>query len=204
MTSVQNDQKLSKYIDSYIDELKRCADLLKKDHVEVMVEMIMDAYKKGKKVFIIGNGGSASNASHMACDFGKGTLARVYDDRKKRFKVYSLTDNVAMMTAIANDICYEDIFVQQLENLIEAGDVVIALSGSGNSENVVRAVKYANKRRAKTIGILGFKTGGKLAGLVQCPIVVDSNHYGICEDIQLVLDHIITDWLAKLRVKNTA
>jgi D-sedoheptulose 7-phosphate isomerase len=170
--------------------------------IEQAVDMLEEAYKKGRKIFIMGNGGSASNSSHMACDLGKGTLSRVYDDHKKRFKVYSLTDNVALMSAFANDLSYEDIFVQQLRNLVEKDDVVIALSGSGNSINVIKAVKYAKFCKAKSIGFLGFGNGGKLASLVDCAIISKSNQYGPCEDIQLILDHIISEWMARVRINN--
>ncbi|OGG00074.1 hypothetical protein A3D78_05145 [Candidatus Gottesmanbacteria bacterium RIFCSPHIGHO2_02_FULL_39_14] len=189
------------FIDDYIRGLKESLDRLPRDKIEEAIGIILEAYKRGRKIFVMGNGGSASNASHMACDLGKGTLRRVYDEREKRFRVISLTDNVALMTAFANDLSYSDVFVQQLRNLVEAEDVVIVLSGSGNSINVVRAVKYAKKKGAKTIGLLGFKTGGKLAAMVDCAIIADSLHYGQCEDIQLILDHIITSWIARVKQK---
>jgi D-sedoheptulose 7-phosphate isomerase len=193
-------QSIKLYVTNYFDELKRCLDDLDQETIEKTIDLLLEAYRKGKKVFIIGNGGSASNASHMACDLSKGTLSRVYDDGKKRFKVYSLTDNVAIMTAFANDLSYDAIFVQQLRNLVQSGDIVIALSGSGNSVNIIKAVKYAHKRKAKTIGFLGFKNGGKLGKLVDVAVIVNSNNYGPCEDIQLVLDHVISNWLANLRI----
>src|SRR3989344_3803930 len=133
------------FVDDYIKELKRCLDRLDRKKISEVIELLIVAYKKGKKIFILGNGGSASNASHIACDLGKGTLSRVYDDHRRRFKVYSLTDNVALITAFGNDLSFEDIFVQQLRNLVEKDDVVIVLSGSGNSMNVVKAVNYAKK-----------------------------------------------------------
>lgn len=187
------------FIQQYINDLKNVLDELDSDKIEKAMDMIMTAYKNSRKIFIMGNGGSASNASHMACDIGKGTLQRIYDEEEKRFRVISLTDNVAIMTALANDLSYEDIFVQQLRNLVERNDLVIVLSGSGNSKNVVKAVTYAKKCGAKTIGLLGFKTGGKLGRMVDCPIVVNSLAYGPCEDIQLVLDHIITSWITKIK-----
>ena len=164
--------------------------------------MLMEAYHNNRQVFIMGNGGAASNASHMACDLGKGTLTREYDENEPRFRVISLTDNVAIMTAFANDLSYEDVFVQQLRNLVEKDDVVIALSGSGNSINIVKAVEYARKCQARTIGFLGFRTGGKLAKIVDCAIIADSPFYGPSEDLQLILDHIITSWIAKIKGKH--
>lgn len=190
---------MNDFIDSYIYELERCLDTLDRKKIEEVIRLLMVAYKKRKKIFIMGNGGSASNASHMACDLGKGTLLRVYDEDEPRFRVISLTDNVAMMTALANDLSYEHVFVQQLQSLVEKGDVVIVLSGSGNSKNVIKAVDYAKKSGAKTIGFLGFKNGGKLGKMVDLAIIVDSNTYGPCEDIQLILDHIITGWITKVK-----
>lgn len=187
------------FINQYIEELKHCLDTLDREMIKKAIDMLMHTYSANKKIFILGNGGSASNASHMACDLGKGTLKKFYDDKEKRFRVISLTDNVAIMTAFANDLSYEDIFAQQLKNLVEKGDLLIVMSGSGNSPNVIKAVKYANKNGAKTIGLLGFRTGGKLGKLVNIPVIVDSNSYGPCEDIQLVLDHIITSWITKIK-----
>jgi len=190
---------LSSHIDKYIRELKKTIDKLPQQKIEEAVGIIMAAYKRGRKIFVMGNGGSASNSSHLACDLGKGTLRRIYDEKEKRFRVISLTDNVAMLTAFANDLSYDDIFIQQLRNLVEKGDVVIVLSGSGNSFNTVKAVAYAKRNGAKIIGILGFKSGGKLARMVDCAIIADSLNYGQCEDIQLILDHIITSWIGKVK-----
>lgn len=187
------------FIENYILELIRCLKSLDKTKIELIIDVLVDAYKKDRKVFILGNGGSATTASHMACDLGKGTLQRVYDNTERRFRVISLTDNVALITAFANDLSFDDIFVQQLRNLVETDDVVIAMSGSGNSPNVVKAVEYAKSCGAITIGILGFKTGGKLGNMVDYSIIVDSNHYGPIEDIQLILNHMIAAWIAKIK-----
>ncbi len=187
------------FIDSYLAEVTRCLETLDKEKIELDIDVLVAAYKKDRKVFILGNGGAASNASHMACDLGKGTLQRVYDNTERRFRVISLTDNVALMTAFANDLGFDEIFVQQLRNLIETDDVVIALSGSGNSKNVVKAVEYAKSCGAVTIGILGFKTGGKLGKLVDYSIITDSTHYGPIEDMESVINHLIASWIAKIK-----
>lgn len=200
MTETTNNIK--DFINDYLIELKGCLNRLETDKISLAIEMLVEAYKKGKKVFLLGNGGSASTASHMACDLSKGTLQRVYDRTERRLKVISLTNNVAFLTALANDLSYGDIFVQQLRNLLETDDVVVVLSGSGNSPNVVKAVEYAKECGAKTIGFLGFKTGGKVGKMVDCPIIVDSDHYGPVEDIQLVLNHIITSWIAKIKSRD--
>ncbi len=187
------------FIEGYFQEINRCLALLDKNKIELVIDVLVSAYKKDRKVFILGNGGAASTASHMACDLGKGTLQRVYDNTERRFRVISLTDNVAIMTAFANDLSFDDIFVQQLRNLVETDDVVIALSGSGNSQNVVKAVQYAKSCGAITIGILGFKTGGKLGKMVDYSIIADSMHYGPIEDIQSVINHMIASWIAKIK-----
>lgn len=190
---------LKEFIDRYLSEVKHCLTELEKDKIEIVIDLLVTAYKRNRKVFIVGNGGSASTASHMACDLGKGTLQRVYDNTERRFRVISLTDNVALMTAFANDLGFEDIFVQQLRNLVETDDIVIALSGSGNSQNIIKAVEYAKSYGAITIGILGFKDGGKLGKLTDHLIITKSNHYGPIEDVQLIINHIITAWLAKIK-----
>lgn len=191
--------KLGEFINDYIQEVTRCLMLLDKERISDAIDLLTQAYKDNRRIYILGNGGSASTASHMACDLGKGTLQRVYDNSEKRIRVVSLSDNVALITAFANDLSFDDIFVQQLRNLVEPGDVVIVLSGSGNSKNIVNTVKYAKSRKAKTIGLLGFKTGGKLKTIVDCAIIVDSNHYGPIEDIHLILNHLISSWIAKTK-----
>lgn len=187
------------FINSYLIELTRCIVSLDKTKIEIVIDILVDAYKQGRTVFILGNGGSASTASHMACDLGKGTLQRIYDNSERRFRVISLADNVALMTAFANDLSFDDIFVQQLRNLVETNDVVVALSGSGNSVNVIKAVEYAKRCGAVTIGFLGFKNGGKVGKIVDYSIIVDSENYGPIEDIQLVLNHMIAAWIAKIK-----
>lgn len=201
MRKKSKSNSINGFINNYFDEIKHCLDNLDSNKIELAIDMILEAYKKDRKVFIFGNGGSASTASHMACDLGKGTLQRIYDDSERRLKVISLNDNMAVMTAYGNDLGFEDVFIQQLRNLVESDDVVIAISGSGNSINVVKAVEYAKVCGAKTIGLLGFKTGGKLGSLVDCAIIVDSNYYGPVEDVQLILNHLMSSWIAK--TKNT-
>lgn len=190
---------VNSFISSYLVELKNCLDTLDLDKIKEAIKILLQAYKNNKKVFVIGNGGGASTASHMACDLGKGTLARVYDEREKRFRVISLTDNVALLTAFGNDLSFNDIFIQQLRNLVQKNDVVIFISGSGNSKNLIKAVIYAKKTGAKTIGFLGFKTGGKLGKMVDCSILINSKHYGPCEDVQLILNHIVVSVLVHLK-----
>lgn len=189
----------NEFINRYILEVIHSLLSLDKDAIKTVIDVLSTAYKNDKKIFILGNGGSASTASHMACDLGKGTILQIADNKEKRIKVISLTENIALMTALANDISFDDIFIQQLKNLVEKDDVVLAISGSGNSRNVVKAIEYATLRGAITIGFLGFKNGGELADLVDHSILIDSNQYGPIEDIQLVLNHMITSWIAKIK-----
>jgi len=195
----QNKSSIKAFIQEYINEVKTALDTLDTDQINQAIAMILKAYEKGSRVFIIGNGGSASTATHMACDLGKGTLSRFYDNKEKRLRVMSLSDNIALLTAYANDLSFDHAFVQQLRNLVEKQDLVIVLSGSGNSKNLVKAIKYAKEYGAKTIGILGFKTGGKLAELVDCAIIVQSNHYGPIEDVHLVMNHLLASCFAKIK-----
>lgn len=189
------------FIRDYFYQLtKEVAEISLKDIKKVAL-VLFDAYKKDRQIFIFGNGGSATLASHFACDLGKGTLHRVYDQKEKRFRVISMADNVALLTAYANDLGYENIFSQQLKNLVNKGDVVVAITGSGNSPNVLRAIKTAKNRGAITIAFLGFD-GGKLKKMVDYSLHVHSNHYGRIEGIHSVLTHLITAYLTEIKKNN--
>lgn len=182
---------IKKSAEKYINELKKILDKISIDNIKLVVDMIHNAYNDNKQIFILGNGGSAATASHFACDLGKGTLAPKDNTDIKRFKVTSLTDNVATMTAWGNDISYNHIFSEQLKNLLSPGDIVIGISVSGNSPNVINAIKLAKARKAKTIALTGFN-GGKLAKISNINITARINKYDIAEDIHLMLSHIIT------------
>jgi len=144
------------------------------------------AYDAGKSVFIFGNGGSAALASHFACDLGKGTATGSHGGR--RFRVMALTDNVPLMTAWANDNCYDRIFAEQLRNFVAAGDVAFAISASGNSPNVLEALEVAKGARASTVGLTGFD-GGKMKNLCDVCVVLPSGNMQIIEDFQLSVTH---------------
>lgn len=182
---------------NYFEEIKKILDEISLKDIEKIAEIIYNAYLKKKHIFIMGNGGSATTASHFACDLGKGTLSPRTKKNIKRFKVISLTDNIATITAWANDVSYNQIFSEQLENLLNAGDVVIGISAGGNSPNILKAIKLAKKKQATTIGLVGFN-GGKLAKIADISIVAKINKYDIAEDVHLILTHIITRYFSEL------
>lgn len=186
---------LGEFSQAYVQQLKLALDRLESQKISRVVGVLRDAYDHGRHVFIFGNGGSASTAAHFACDLGKGTVRRPQDQDERRFRVIALTDNVATLTAYANDLAYEDVFAQQLRNWLQPHDVVIAISASGSSPNVVKAVRYAKTRGATTVGLLGFHTGGQLGALVDHAITVQDDHYGRVEDVHLILQHVITTYL---------
>lgn len=177
----------TEFVKRYKEELGVCLQEIRPEDVEVVVDIIYDAYKRGSEVFIMGNGGSASTASHFASDLSK--TASV--EGKPRIRATSLTDNTALITALSNDIAYEAIFEEQLINKLKKGDVVIGISASGNSPNVLRAIRFAKTRGALTIGLIGFE-GGKLKELAYRCIVLSSKSYGPVEDAHLCLEHIIS------------
>jgi D-sedoheptulose 7-phosphate isomerase len=174
---------------SYLGELRAVIDELPGDRLSAFGEMLYHAYRNEKQVFILGNGGSASTASHMAADLAKNTIR----PNMRRFRVLSLNDNAALLTALANDLGYENVFSEQLKNLIQPGDLLIAISASGNSENVLEAIRYTQRRWGLTVGLLGFE-GGAAADLVDLAIVVPSDHYGVVEDVHLIINHIVADY----------
>jgi D-sedoheptulose 7-phosphate isomerase len=176
----------------YLAELEDAIKSLDIDKLEKVISLISWAYERGHQIFIMGNGGSGSTASHFACDINKGVCFGL----EKRFKVICLNDNVPIMLAYANDNSYENIFVEQLKNFLKPDDLVIGISGSGNSENVLKAIDYANKNGAKTIGLTGFN-GGKLADMAKVALVTKINDMQKVEDSHLIITHIIMQVLYK-------
>ena len=178
----------------YLEGLKKCLDALSLEAVAEVIGCLEEAYREGRQVFIIGNGGSAATASHLACDLGKNTLSTEGRETARRFRVVALTDNAPWMTALANDLGYEHIFSEQLKNLVQEGDLLIAISGSGDSPNIVEGVRAAKALGAKVVGMLGFD-GGKVRGMADVCVVVESNEYGYIEDVHLALAHLMTAYL---------
>ena len=160
-----------------------------------MVDVLLSANYVGSTIFTMGNGGSSSTASHLAGDLAKGTIT----PGRPRFRVISLADNVPLITAWSNDVAYEDIFIEQLINLIERGDIVIAISGSGNSENILRAVKLARQIGGITIGLSGFD-GGELSTIVDVPVVAPCYCMEQIEDVHLTVCHLVcTELRARMK-----
>lgn len=176
------------HVAGYLDRLTQALEGLPREPLRMLGEMLFRAYRNEKQVFTLGNGGSASTASHMAADLGKNTIG----PNMRRFRILSLNDNASMLTALANDLGYENVFCEQLMNLIRPGDLLIVISGSGNSPNVLKAMHYAREQCAEVVGILGFD-GGQAASLADLSIVVPSDHYGVVEDAHLIINHILVE-----------
>ena len=172
-------------IQIYLQQLRAILDLVDIADVFRVIAALLTVHRAGGKVFTMGNGGSASTASHFACDLAKGTRGS-----GGHFKVISLTDNSALLTAWANDTAYDRIFVEQLENLVEPGDVVVGISASGNSPNVLRAMEFARSQGATTVGFTGFQ-GGRLKALCDVCAVVPADRLDQIEDTHLALQHLV-------------
>lgn len=180
-------KKSSEIIQKYMLEINTTIGKLPVEEIAQVIEFLEEARLNGNRVFLFGNGGSAATASHFASDLSKGTICK----GKPRIKAFALTDNVALISAWANDAAYDDIFAEQLENLVEPEDVVIGISGSGNSSNVLNGIELARAKGSKTIGFTGFD-GGKLKFLVDIAVVVPNYDMKQVEDIHLLIEHIIT------------
>src|SRR5580658_3038594 len=173
-------------VESYFRLLSTTAGQLPFEAIEEVAATLVQAYESERTIYLFGNGGSAALASHMACDLGKGTV----NGSKKRFRAMSLTSNEAMMTAWANDSNYHDVFAEQLANFVAPGDVAFAISCSGNSANVLNALRVARQARATTVGLAGFQ-GGKMKELCDQCLIVPSDNMQIIEDLHLCAAHAV-------------
>ncbi len=180
---------IASYAKEYFDGIRAAIEEIDPASLEAIGQEFRRAWQEDKRIYILGNGGSASTSSHMATDLGKGTA----QPGLKRFKVIGVTDNMSMVTAYANDMSYDDVFVEQLKNHVEPGDLVVGITGSGNSPNVLKAIQWAREAGAVTIGFIGFG-GGKLAAMVDHQITFTTTNYGVCEDLHLSLNHIFTQF----------
>ncbi|MDB5303974.1 MAG: phosphoheptose isomerase [Phycisphaerales bacterium] len=178
--------QLAAWIDGYRAKQQAAIGSIPTDAVARLTERLRVALAEDQQVFVFGNGGSAANASHFATDLGKGSSDKI----GKRFRVLSLNDNVSWMTALGNDYAYEDIYLRQLQNYARPGDVVLVMSVSGSSPNLVKAVAWAKEQGLYTAALIGGKRG-KLAGIADEAIVIDSEHYGRAEDAQMAICHML-------------
>jgi len=176
----------------YVAATAALLDQVDPGEVQALVDAIVDAYRADAFVFIIGNGGSAASASHLCEDLGKGTLTDL--ERQRRLRAISLTDSMPYILAWANDEGYERIFVEQLKNLARPGALLIAISGSGNSPNVLRAVEYGNEHGMRTFGVCGYD-GGALKRAAQQSLHVRSDDMGMVEAVHGVVFHYLVDAL---------
>ena len=172
--------------DTYRSALLQTIDSIDSSLVAQAIEWFKDAREKGATIFVAGNGGSASTASHFACDMVKGASF----NRDSRFRIMALTDSLPTMTAYSNDVGYDVVFAEQLKNFAKPGDLYMAISGSGNSPNVVRAMEYANQAGCKTLALTG-RDGGKLGTQAQLNIQVPVPHMGRIEDAHMIICHMI-------------
>jgi D-sedoheptulose 7-phosphate isomerase len=182
-------------IDAYLKKLNHTIEHLNQKDISEVLNILADAYQTGKKIIIFGNGGSASTASHLASDFNKGVSL----GKSKRFKVISLCDNIPTIMAISNDQSYDDIFLIQIQNFLEPQDVVIGISGSGNSINVLKAIEYANQQGATTIGFTGYN-GGKLKEVANHSLDANIDDMQISEDIHMIFNHMMMQILCEVLV----
>ena len=184
---------IKEFAKNYLADLNKIAGSISLENLERIVDIILNIYNNENSIFIMGNGGSASTASHFACDINKGVCFGL----KKKFKVICLNDNIPTMCAYANDNSYNDVFVEQLKNFLRLNDVVIGISGSGNSTNVIKAIQYANDNGATSIALAGFD-GGQLAKTAKTSIVIPVNNMQKVEDMHLIIIHIIMQILYKI------
>ncbi len=187
-------------VPDYLHRFQAELDRLNRDDVRLWADLLFAAWQQEKFVYIFGNGGSGTTASHMSEDLGKSTLREsdLRDESKKRLKVLSLTDNLGWIMAVGNDVGYDQIFQQQLMNYGQAGDLVIAISGSGNSPNVLGAVDWANRHGLVTFGLTGY-SGGKLKTIQQHGLHVPLDDMGMVESIHLAVFHwVLNDVFARI------
>ena len=174
------------WINRYLQQQKAALDSIPQEAVEKLVDRFRAALAEDRQIFVFGNGGSAANASHFVTDLGKGAS----DKLGRRFRCLSINDNVSWITALGNDYAYEDVFVRQLENYARPGDLVMVMSVSGNSPNVVKAVEWARRNGVYAVALVGGKRG-RLAEVADTAIVIDSHHYGRVEDAHMAICHMV-------------
>jgi D-sedoheptulose 7-phosphate isomerase len=179
----------SQYLKNYMADLSNICSTIDADEFDQLVKGLRTAYENRSNIFVCGNGGSASTASHFACDINKG----VSYGKDKRFKILCLNDNIPTMLAYANDVSYDDVFVEQLKNFMVHDDLVIGISGSGNSKNILKAIEYANSHSGRTFGICGYG-GGMLKQVAHHSLVVHSHDMQKVEDLHVIVLHCVMQY----------
>jgi D-sedoheptulose 7-phosphate isomerase len=174
------------WIEDYLKRHQAALDSIPVEKLPAIIDVFRQAWREDRQIFVFGNGGSAASASHFATDLGKGSS----DQLSKRFRIMSLSDNTPWITALGNDYSYEDIFVRQLMNYARPGDVVMTMSVSGSSPNLVKAFEWAKKEGLVTIALVGQKRG-KLVGIADHVVVIEDGHYGRAEDAHMTIAHLI-------------
>lgn len=169
----------------YLSKLQELLNNFPHANFNKLIDEIIRCYEQERHIFVMGNGGSGSTASHWACDVNKGCCLNL----DKKFKMICLNDNISTMMAYANDISYDDIFVEPLKNFFRPGDMVIGISGSGNSMNVLKAIDFANRNDGITAGLCGF-SGGKLMGIVDIPLLAAVDDMQKVEDVHMIIAHM--------------
>lgn len=179
-------------ITAYFDQVKRTIDLIDKSDFNTVMNVLVEGRNRGKQVFVMGNGGSGATASHFVCDFNKG----ISWGKDKKFKFICLNENIPSLMAYANDLSFDDIFVYPLQTYFNPGDIVIGISGSGNSKNVLKALDFANENGGITIGLTGYD-GGRAKQICTYNVHIPVHDMQITEDLHLVLDHCMMRILCK-------
>ncbi|KAA6327295.1 Phosphoheptose isomerase [termite gut metagenome] len=169
---------------AYFEKLKQTVDKISVEDLNILMNVLMQAKNENRTIFLMGNGGSSATASHYVCDFNKG----ISFNQKKKFRFICLNDNIPSIMAYANDLSFEDIFVEQLKNFFKKDDIVLGISGSGNSRNILKAIEYANDKGGVTVGLTGYD-GGKLKNIVKYSVHIPVDDMQITEDLHMVLDH---------------
>ena len=182
----KTNEKISQSVNSFLDDQKLCLTDIKKEEIIQITKILLDKRNNEKQFFVCGNGGSASTASHFVSDLVKTAIMK----DQKRFKAHSLVDNLPVISAWSNDKSYDDVFLEQLKNFLEEDDVLIVFSGSGNSTNIIKAIKYANAKKAISIGLTGMN-GGKMKNLCDVCLIVNSDDMLAVESTHLTLCHCI-------------
>lgn len=181
---------MKEFLKEYTDKESQLTANISAEEFQKAIDILTDMYKKDKQVFIIGNGGSASTANHFVCDFGKNAVQK---KGQRRFRIISLSDNTEKITAFGNDVAFEEIFSEQLENLMNDGDALIVLSASGNSPDLIKACEFAKGKNARIIGLTGF-AGGKVKDFALSNFLVPVESYEIIEDVHLLILHMIVSY----------